>query len=104
MNPWLANIISFLAIVRSSSTISLTNSSNVVVASQPNSFDAFWGFPRRVSTSHGLKYFGSILTTTSPVSALIPTSSSPSPFHIIPLSLPIILYHLSNYQIKFKKD
>ena len=24
--------------------------------------------------------------------------------HIIPLSLPIILYHLSNYQIKFKKD
>ena len=82
-NPSFLIIISFLAIDKSSSIISLTNSSKEVDAFQPNSFDALEGSPSSVSTSHGRKYLGSILTTTFPLSALIPTSSKPLPSHKI---------------------
>ena len=70
LNPSFAIKTSFFAIERSWDTISNTKSSNEVEASHPNSFDAFDGLPRRVSTSQGLKYLESILTTISPVSAL----------------------------------
>ena len=61
---------SFFACEISLSIISFTSSSRFVVASQPNSFVALEGSPNKVSTSQGLKYLGSIFTTTLPVSVL----------------------------------
>ena len=84
LNPLFKINTSFLACIRSSCIISFTNSSSEVDASQPNSLEALEGSPRSVSTSHGRKYLGSILTTILPLSARKPTSSKPSPSQIIP--------------------
>ena len=68
-------------------TIVFTKSSKEVLGFHPNSFLAFVESPKSSSTSVGRKYLGSILITISLVSALLPTSFTPEPSHVIELPL-----------------
>jgi len=80
--------VSFLKSSKSELIISYTNSSRVILGSQPSFFFAFDGSPTRRSTSEGLKYFSSIDKTSFPISSLylglehdfiLAISSIPSP-------------------------
>ena len=62
----------------------LTNSSiDVLLEFHPNNLLAFDGSPNKVSTSAGLKYFGSTSINTLPVFLHFPISSTPLPSHTI---------------------
>ena len=82
----LANVNSFLDSSESSIIISDISSFNQIFGYKLSSFFALDESPKSSSTSVGLKYLGSTLITISPVSALLPISSIPSPSHIIPLA------------------
>ena len=51
---------------------------------QPNSVSALVASPNKNSTSHGLKYFSSILTNILPVDFSLPTSFIPLPDQLHP--------------------
>ena len=74
---FLTNFISCSTIIRISSL------KEVLVGFQPNSVRALVGSPSNCSTSAGRKYFGSISTSTFPVAASMPFSSTPVPSHLI---------------------
>jgi hypothetical protein len=61
----------------------LTKFLKVVLGSHPGSAFAFAGLTISISTSVGLKYLGSIVTTSLPDDFKIPFSSSPEPRQII---------------------
>ena len=79
--------------------MSLSKSYSLV---HPNSVSALVASPSNNSTSHGLKYFSSILTNILPDDLSRPTSFTPSPFHTI--SLPTFAKLLSMKSLTKNKN